>query len=67
MNRVFSFDRSSDIASSNSAVPHAGRSSQRLRNDAEKILRDVAFVLAMTRRVKSEILESREFAETAMA
>lgn len=32
---------------------------KRLRRDAEAMLRDIAFVLKMTQRVKSEILASR--------
>lgn len=66
MNRIFATNRMTQPSTSGKATPRL-RATQRSREDVEDMLRDIAFVLAMTRRVKSEILESREFAETAMA
>ena len=41
------------------------RPTQRLRDDADSILRDVAYVLHLTGRVKAAMLEERELTETA--
>ena len=43
------------------------RPTQRLRDDAEAMLREIAYVLQLTRRVKAEIRQEREFVEAAMA
>jgi len=39
------------------------RPTRRLREDADVMLRDIAFVLSMTRRVKESILEDRQALE----
>ena len=41
------------------------RPTQRAKRDVETMLRDIAYVLHLTRRVKAEIVEERELAETA--
>ena len=40
------------------------RAERRLERDVETMLRDIAFVLKMTRRVKAEILAERSSRET---
>ena len=66
MNRIFNHERSSTTATPQSANA-ARRPDQRLRDEAESILREMAFVLAMTRRVKAEIVHQRDLIEAASA
>ncbi len=63
MNRIFRPASKSQIPSK--AIPVVCHPIRRLRQDAEAILRDVAFVLALTRRVKAEIVEEATRTEPA--
>ena len=43
------------------------RPTQKLREDADAMLRDMAYVLKLTQRVKESILEERELPEPTLA
>ena len=66
MNRIFPRHEIPTKTNPNMARPLAP-STKRLRTEAEAILRDVAYVLSLTQRVKADILGNRELTETAMA
>ena len=57
MNRITSYLNINETAI---RTPIAMRADRQLRQDAEAMLRDFAFVLKMTQRVKAEILAEKE-------
>src|SRR4051794_7816489 len=56
MNRITSYLSHTEITVSHPAL----KAERRLRQDAETLLRDMAFVLKMTQRIKKEMLEDNE-------
>jgi len=57
MNRIFNNNSASVPSINNNPMHRPGR---QLRQETETMLRDLAYVLQLTRRVKEEILEERE-------
>ena len=57
MNRITSYLTANDTSS---RTLIAQRTERRLRRDAETMLRDFAFVLKMTERIKADILAEKE-------
>jgi hypothetical protein len=47
--------------------PPLDRADRRLKRDVDAMLRDLAFVMKMTERVKSQILEDRESTDALSA
>jgi hypothetical protein len=64
MNRIF--PAASKSPKRRKAIPVVCHPAQRLRRDADAILRDVAYVLALTRRVKAEILGEVSMTQSAV-
>lgn len=64
MNRIFTRQPHMRTRTPKSSHPRL-RPPQRVQRDVETMLRDIAYVLHLTRRVKAEMLEERELADTA--
>ncbi len=64
MNRIFPRTPAAPLETPKKTRP-VSRPTQRLRTEAELMLRDIAYVLNLTQRVKAAILEKQELTETA--